>query len=40
MSDDSQYATITRIIEAFVDCSREELKQRWKQWRLDLTQRV
>jgi hypothetical protein len=36
MSDDSQYAIITRIIEAFVDCSREELKQRWQHWHLDL----
>jgi hypothetical protein len=37
MSDDSQYTAITRIIEAFVDCSQEELQQRWKHWRIDLS---
>ena len=36
MSDDSQYAAITRIIETFIDGSREELLRRWKHWRIDL----
>ena len=36
MSDDSQYTAITRIIETFVDGSREELLQRWKHWSIDL----
>ena len=36
MSNNSQYETIRRIIEAFVNRAREELAQRWSSWRVDL----
>jgi Family of unknown function (DUF5677) len=36
MSNDLQYAMLLQTIKEFVDHTREELKQRWKRWPVDL----
>jgi Family of unknown function (DUF5677) len=37
MSNNARHEMIKRIIARFVDCAREELKQRWSSWQVDLT---
>jgi hypothetical protein len=36
MSNDLQYEMLLQTIKEFVDHTREELKQRWKRWPVDL----